>query len=93
MKNKIKYLSKNVALFFVSSFLPKILSFFLIPLYTYYLTTEDYGTYDLIITTSSLMIPIFSLCIQDAVMRYAMEKNEGKEYVFSTALNLSLIHI
>lgn len=91
MKNKIKYLSKNVALFFVSSFLPKILSFFLIPLYTYYLTTEDYGTYDLIITTSSLMIPIFSLCIQDAVMRYAMEKNEGKEYVFSTALNINLI--
>lgn len=91
MKNKIKYLTKNSLLFFMSSFLPKVLSFFLIPLYTYYLTTEDYGTYDLIITTSSLLVPIFSLCIQDAVMRYGMEMHIKKEDVFSSALKINII--
>lgn len=91
MKNKIKYLTKNVSLFFISSFLPKVLSFFLIPLYTYYLSTTDYGTYDLIITTSSLLVPIFSLCIQDAVMRYGMDKNAKKEDVFSSALRINVI--
>lgn len=91
MNEKAKYLVKNVILFTISSFIPKILSFLLIPLYTNYLSTGEYGVFDLIITTSSLLVPIFTLDIQDAVMRFAMDNKYKKEDIFSTALKINLV--
>ena len=46
MKSKYKYLFKNVGLLTLSNFGGKILTFLLIPLYTKYLTTSEYGIYD-----------------------------------------------
>lgn len=91
MKNKYSYLSKNVLLFSLSGFVPKILSFILVPIYTSYLTTAEYGISDLITTTVALLLPIFTLDIQDAVMRFALDKHYKKEEVFSIALKIILI--
>lgn len=91
MASKQKYLAKNVLLFSISGFVPKILSIILIPLYTGYLTTAEYGISDLITTTVSLSIPIFTLDIQDAVMRFALDKNYNKKDVFSIATRIILI--
>lgn len=91
MASKQKYLAKNVLLFSVSGFVPKILSIILIPLYTSYLTTAEYGISDLISTTVSLLIPIFTLDIQDAVMRFALDKNYDKKDVFSIATRIILV--
>ena len=91
MASKQKYLAKNVLLFSISGFVPKILSIILIPLYTSYLTTAEYGISDLISTTVSLLIPIFTLDIQDAVMRFALDKNYDKRDVFSIATRIILV--
>ncbi len=87
-QSKYSYLSKNVLLFALNGFVPKLLSFLLIPIYTGCLSTEQYGVSDLILTTVQLLIPIFTLDIQDAVMRYAMDKNYEKDDVFSSALRI-----
>lgn len=91
MASKQKYLAKNVLLFSISGFVPKILSIILIPLYTSYLTAAEYGVADLISTTVSLLIPIFTLDIQDAVMRFALDKNYDKKDVFSIATHIILV--
>lgn len=91
MNNKHSYLAKNVLLFSISGFVPKILSIILIPLYTSYLTTAEYGISDLITTTVSLLLPVFSLDIQDAVMRFALDDEYDKKDVFSTAVRIILI--
>ena len=88
MKEKYSYLSKNILLFMISGFVPKILTFLLVPIYTRYLTTEEYGISDLISTTVSLLLPIFTLDIQDAVMRFAMDKNYNQKDVFSIAFKI-----
>lgn len=81
-ENKYRYLAKNTLLFTISSFGSKILVFLLVPLYTSVLSTADYGIADLITTTSSLVIYIFTINIQDAVLRFAIdEKNERKKYL------------
>lgn len=90
MASKQKHLAKNVFLFSISGFVPKILSIILIPLYTSYLTTAEYGVSDLITTTVSLLIPIFTLDIQDAVMRFALDKNYDQKDVFSVATRIIL---
>ncbi|WP_416326825.1 oligosaccharide flippase family protein [[Eubacterium] hominis] len=90
MKEKYKYLSKNVLLFSISGFVPKILSFLLVPLYTGILTTKEYGISDLISTTVMLLLPIFTCDIQDAVMRFAMDKKYSKKDTFTVGMQILL---
>lgn len=90
---KYKYLSKNVILFALNSFIPKILSFMLIPIYTNILTTSEYGVSELLTTTVTLLIPIFSLDICDAAMRFALDKEYNNNSVFSISFRINGIGI
>ena len=83
---KYKYLIKNIGLLTISKFGSKILSFILIPLYTNLLTTTEYGTYDIYSTTVSLMIPILTIQVVDSVVRFSLDENNNKAYVFSLGL-------
>lgn len=78
MDSKGKSLLKNVGILTVSNFASKILVFLLVPLYTSVLSTSEYGTYDLVVTTISLLFPIMTLNIIDAVMRFMMDDNYDK---------------
>ena len=71
MKTDYKYLFKNIGLLTISQFGTKLLVFFLVPLYTSILTTEEYGIFDLFNTTIALLIPILTLNIMDSVIRFA----------------------
>lgn len=88
MSSKYSYLSKNMFLFTVGSFMPKVLQFFLVPLYTNCLSPEEYGLADLISVTVTLLIPIFTLGIQDAVLRFSLDGSYRDEDVFSTAIKI-----
>ncbi len=90
MKSKYTTLFKNIGLFFIASFIPKAISFFLVPLYTRCLTTEDYGTVDLLVNTVQLIIPFLTLQIQDAVLRFSMDLKYDKSDVFSIGFNITL---
>ena len=87
-QRKYTYLFRNILLFTISSFGTKIISFFLVPLYTHLLTTEDYGTADLISTTTTLLIFIFTLNITSSVLRFAMDKWEEKESILFGGLQI-----
>ncbi len=80
---KYKELFNNLGLLTISNFGSKILTFLLVPLYTNILTTGEYGIYDLYITTTLLLSPVFSLNIADAVMRFALEKGKNQRDVFT----------
>ena len=78
---KYKYLFKNIGIMTISNFGTKILSFLMVPLYTNLLSTSEYGTYDLYQTTLFLFVPILSLNIADAIMRFSMDKNQKLEEI------------
>ena len=88
--SKEKKLGKNTLLFFIGSFGSKILSYFLIPFFTLYLTTEEYGISDTIFTTVSLAYPILSLAIYEAVFRFLLDKKDEKQ-AFTIGLIISFI--
>lgn len=67
-------LVKNTGILAIGSFSSKILVFLLVPLYTAVLTTEEYGAYDIIFSTASLLAPLLTLNIADAMMRFSMDK-------------------
>ena len=91
VQNKNKDLLKNLGILTVCNFASKILVFLMVPLYTNVLTTAEYGVYDLVITTVSVIFPILSLNIIDAVMRYLMDDNYDKSIVSTTGVALCLI--
>ena len=78
---KYSDLSKNALLFTVSSFGTRVISFLFVPLYTYVLSTKDYGNIDIITTTVQLLIPILTLNIQDAILRFSLDKEYHAEDV------------
>ncbi|NLJ96177.1 MAG: lipopolysaccharide biosynthesis protein [Clostridiales bacterium] len=61
---------KTTAIYFIGNFASKLLAFFLLPLYTAYLTSEDFGNVDLLISTLPLIAPIFTLQVTEAVFRF-----------------------
>lgn len=79
MNQRSKYLFKNLGILTISNFASKILVFLLVPLYTSVLTTTEYGSYDLIVTTVSMLFPLLTINIVDAVMRFCMDKSCSKE--------------
>lgn len=88
-KSKGSYLAKNVILFTISGFAPKILSLLLVPLYTSCLTTAEYGVSDLLSTTVSLLFPVLTLDIKDAIVRFALDGKYKKEEVFSISMRIT----
>ncbi len=91
--SKYSFFLKNTLLLTISNFSSKILVFLLVPIYTSALTTTEYGTYDLITTTISLLLPIVSLNICEAVMRFAMKKEINNSDIVSVATQIIIISI
>ena len=80
-KTRGKKLASNILLYALTMILPKVFSFLLVPVYTACLTTDEYGISDLIINTSALILPIFSLSINNAVLLFTMEnKSDVRPY-------------
>ena len=90
-KNKYKELSINTLLFAISSIGTKFISFLLVPLYTYVLTTADYGTVDLVSSTVQLLIPVLTLNIQDAVLRFTLDEKHNPKSIIGAALKIIII--
>lgn len=88
MKQKSKSLLKNIGIFTLGSFASNAVSFLMVPLYTSVLSTSEYGSVDLMSSTASLLTPILLLSIQDATLRFTMDRNYRKEDVLSTSLQV-----
>lgn len=86
-----KKLFSNSIIFTIGNLGSKFISFFMVPLYTYALTTSQFGTVDLIITTVNLFLPIASLSLFDAVFRFAMDKDADNSRVLTSGICTTLM--
>ena len=87
MKRK-QYLVKNTALFALNSIGTKLINFFLVPVYTAALTTSDYGTADLVSTVAMILVPIFTLNVGEAVMRFCLDDNSDDKRIMSVGVTV-----
>ena len=77
--NKNKELVKITIIIFLGKACTQLISFFLLPLYTAYLTTADYGTVDLIITYVSLLVPVITVQLEMAAFRFLVDNRDNKK--------------
>lgn len=90
--NKYVALLRDTMLFALSAYLPKLLSFFLVPVYTSCLTTAEYGIIDLVSTTVSFLVPVMTLGIDNSTLRFTIEDKENKK-PYQISLKIVLIGI
>ena len=81
---------KDSGLFAIGSLGSKVITFLFVPLYTYCLSTSEYGTADLITVTSSLLFPVLTLSISEAVLRFCYQKETNKEDIFNVLLKFNI---
>lgn len=90
-KSKYVYLLKNTLLFTISSFGSKLITFLLVPLYTNILSTNDYGIADMVTTSTTLLIYVFTINIADSVLRFAIERKERQDEILSYGVKVFFI--
>lgn len=88
MFNQIKSVVKHASVYGIGDILSKGIAFFLIPFYTHYLTTDQYGTLELLDLTSYVVSMILATGVGEAVYRYYYhyEDEHKKKLVVSTAM-------
>ena len=90
--NREKLLIKNTAIVSLGKICTQLITFFLLPLYTAVLSTEEYGVVDLLNTLVGLFLPIVTLQIEQGVFRYLLDcrdnEKEQKTIISSTVFFL-----
>lgn len=84
-------LRNNMIIFGIGIFFTKIVSFIFAPLYSNYLTIEEFGIVDVLTTTATLLIPIFTLAITEGVLKYGIDDNSDLKKVFSTGTVVTIL--
>lgn len=90
-KNSYTKLLNNTLIFSVGNFGSKLITFFMVPLYTYYLTTTEFGQVDYLISLVNILVPVVGLCVSDAVLRFVMDSGENKEKIINNALLFTIL--
>lgn len=88
--SKQKELAKGVFIYAIGTFGTKFLSFLIVPLYTYYISTTDMGVYDVLMATVSLLAPLITLQISDAAYKWILQNELVEEHIRSTTQVLFL---
>ncbi len=89
--NKYQKLATNTLIFSIGSFGSKILSVLLIRLYSGILSTTEISTTELFTQTANLLIPIATLRISEAVMRFGMDDEYSVEQVYTSGVLTNLL--
>ena len=89
-KGSIEYY-KNTLILLLGKFCTQFISFLLLPVFTRYLISSDYGYVDLLQTYMSLFVPVLILRIDSAVFRYLIDERNKKNDASETITNSLII--
>lgn len=91
---KEKILLKNTAIVAIGQICTKFVSFFLLPLYTAVLSTQEYGIVDILNTYISLLLPIAFFQIDQGIFRFLIDarsdENEKKRLISTALITVAL---
>lgn len=81
-----KYLAKNTALFALNSIGTRLITFLLVPIYTKAFVTAEYGEVDLVTTIATILVPIITINIGEAVMRFSLDEHAQRDKIVSVGM-------
>ena len=90
---KENILIRNTLLFTLGNVGAKLLMLIIVPLYTYYVSTEQMGQYDLVNTYVGLFSPLACLALYEGMYRWLLDKNTLDGDILKTGLFVSTVAI
>lgn len=88
--NREKSLVKNTIIITIGKICTQMITFFLLPVYTAILSTEEYGIVDLLNTLISLCIPVVTFQIERAIFRHLID-SRNDEIEIKNAISTTII--
>jgi len=86
LKNELKTLLRHGATYGLGDMLSRVIGFLMIPVYTHYLSTSDYGINELVGLSAGVIGIVLSLGLAGAIYRFYFDKEvEDPNIVVSTA--------
>lgn len=82
-QSSYRKLFSNTLVFAIGSFSSKVLVLLLIPIYTSYLTTSELGVTDVLTQIANWIIPLVTMTITEAIIRFGLDKAYDKRKVFT----------
>ncbi len=93
--NKLINFFRTAGLYLIGNVLSKLISFFLLPLYTSRLNPSILGEYDFVVTLMSFFAPICFFQIWDAMFRFSFDDSdvESKKCVISNSYLVCIVGV
>lgn len=94
MFTQIKHSFTQTAIYSIGNLSTKLIGLILLPLFTEYLTTSEYGILAILEATSQILIGVIALNLPLAMLRWASserDKEKQKSIVFTTTIAILLI--
>lgn len=87
-------LARNTVLLSISMLITKGINLLMIPLFSSWLSTQDYGAFDLFCTYVSLLIPFITISGSDAIFRFCVDEEDidKKRKTITTGLSIGAIN-
>lgn len=77
-QNRSKRFLKAIGLYAIGNLGSKLITFLMVPLYTYFVNPADYGFYDICLTLVLLAIPFMTLQLRDGAFRFLVDNENEK---------------
>ena len=90
--NRYKQLFSFTLILGIGTIISKLMTYVVLtPLYTHYLTTDEFGIVELVVQTANMLMPLVSLGINQAVLRFGMDGETDHGSVLTTGLAVNLL--
>lgn len=88
-----KELAKNTAILTIGKICTQFVSFLLLPLYTSILNPDDYGIHDLLTSYIFLLVPLFSLMLDQGLFRFVLDCRDDNNKIKNLVSTMTCINV
>ncbi|MBQ9555117.1 MAG: oligosaccharide flippase family protein [Muribaculaceae bacterium] len=71
--SRVSKFIKDIGIYAIGNIGSKLITFLMVPLYTHYVETDDFGYYDLCFTVCMLLVPFVTLQLRDGAFRFLLD--------------------
>ena len=91
-QNRYKQLFSFTLILGIGTVISKLMTYVVLtPLYTHYLSTDEFGIVELVVQTANMLMPLVSLGINQAVLRFGMDGETDRGSVLTAGLAVNIL--
>lgn len=77
--NRSTQFLRNIGIYAIGSVGSRVITFLLVPIYSFFVAPEDFGYYDLCLTTVLFMLPLISMDLREGAFRFLIDTDDDDE--------------